>query len=75
MEMFKAGLGYKKYLKIWTSHGPRKIRLFNPSSENGKCMSQLLTYQDIAPPIVTSRAREALIREAGKKFIVVVVEL
>ena len=43
VEKFKPGLGYKKNPKLWTSHGA----LFNLSSENGKSMAQLQTYQDM----------------------------
>ena len=33
-----------KYPKLWTPHEA----LFNPSSENGKSMAELQSYQDMA---------------------------
>ena len=45
VEKYKAGLGYKKNLP---SFEHLTELLFNPSSENGKSMGQLQTYQDMA---------------------------
>ena len=44
-EKYKAGLGYKKNIP---SFEHLTELLFNPSSENGKSMAQLQTYQDMA---------------------------
>ena len=45
VEKYKAGLGYKENLP---SFDHLTELLFNPSSENGKSMAQLQTYQDTA---------------------------
>ena len=53
---FKAGLGYKKNPKFWTSHRA----LFNSSSENRKSMAQLQTYQDMAVHLNWQAGKESI---------------